>query len=420
MGEKGKIISLSAIGLDSPGLVSKITTKVFELNGNIIDVEEICRRGLFSIFLIIDFSGSDLSMEKITDALSRLGEETGLKVVLGIYQEDQIAYSGEKENHVVTVLGEDKPGIIAAVSTFFHQRHINIESCKMIARGKFFSMEMAINTSRMRVDPPMSHREAIEKMKLALKELCSTLSQSVVIQSENVFNRGKKLIVFDVESSLLQESSLEDFLKRIEGRVKTGEGEPEIKNGGEDRMQALVENARILRGIPVADLEKFSEKLQLNPGALELIGILKTMGFKIALLSSGFSFLMKRIFEEAGVDYAFSNSLKADEKGLITGELQEPVITNESKSEILDFIMSVENLKPEQVIAVGDGSTRSHFIRNVGLSIAFKPEDTSVATDGILSTDRISHILYCLGIPKAELDKHLKKKSVPSGSGKSM
>jgi len=420
MGEKGKIISLSAIGLDSPGLVSKITTKVFELNGNIIDVEETCRRGLFSIFLIIDFSGSDLSMEKITEALSRLREETGLKVVLGIYQEDQVAYSGAKENHVVTVLGEDKPGIIAAVSSFFHQHHINIENCKMIARGKFFSMEMAINTSRMRVDPPMSHREAIEKMKRALKELCSTLSQSVVIQSENVFNRGKKLIVFDVESSLLQESSLVDFLKRIEGRVKTGEGEPEIKNGGEDRMQALVENARILRGIPVADLEKFSEKLQLNPGALELIGILKTMGFKIALLSSGFSFLMKRIFEEAGVDYAFSNSLKADEKGLLTGELQEPLITSESKSEILDFIMSVEGLKPEQVIAVGDGSTRSHFIRNVGLSIAFKPEDTSVATDGILSTDQISHILYCLGIPKAELDKHLKKKSVPSGSGKSL
>jgi phosphoserine phosphatase len=414
MGEKRKIISLSAIGLDSPGLVSKITTRVFELNGNIIDVEEICRRGLFSIFLIIDFSGSDVPMQEITGTLSRMGEETGLKVVLGIYQEDQIAYTGEKENHVVTVLGEDKPGIIAAVSTFFHQRHINIESCKMIARGKFFSMEMAVNTSRMRVEPPMPHREAIEKMKLALRELCGSLNQSVVIQSENVFNRGKKLVVFDVESSLIQESSLGEFLKRIEGRVKTGNGEAEMRDRGEDRMQALVENARILQGIPLADLEKFSDKLQLNPGALELIGILKTMGFKIALLSSGFSFLMKRIFEQAGVDYAFSNSLKADEKGLLTGELQEPVITNETKSEILDFIMSVESLKPEQVIAVGDGSTRSHYIKNVGLSIAFKPEDTAVATDGILSTDRISHILYCLGIPKAELDKHLKKKSSPS------
>jgi len=418
MGEKGKIISLSAIGLDSPGLVSKITTKVFELNGNIIDVEEICRRGLFSIFLIIDFSGSDAHMQKISDALSRLGEETGLKVVLDVYQEDQIAYSGEKENHVVTVLGEDKPGIIAAVSTFLHQHHINIESCKMIARGKFFSMEMAINTSRIHVEPAMSRSDAIERMKLALRQLCGSLNQSVVIQSENVFNKGKKLVVFDVESSLIQESSLEEFLKRIEGRVKTGNGEVEIREGGEDRMQALVENARILRGIPLADLEKFSGKLQLNPGALELIGILKTMGFKIALLSSGFSFLMKRIFEQAGVDYAFSNSLKADEMGLITGDLQEPVITSETKSEILDFIMSVEGLKPEQVIAVGDGSTRSHFIRNVGLSIAFKPEDTSVATDGILSTDRISHILYCLGIPKAELEKHLKRKPSPSGPGK--
>jgi phosphoserine phosphatase len=290
----------------------------------------------------------------------------------------------------------------------------------MIARGKFFSMEMAINTSQMHVEPPMSHREAIEKMKLALRDLCSSLNQSVVIQSENVFNRGKKLIVFDVESSLIQESSLEEFLKRIEGRVKTGNGEMEVGDRGEDRMQALVENARILRGIPLADVEKFSGKLQLNPGALELIGILKTMGFKIALLSSGFSFLMKRIFEQAGVDYAFSNSLKADEMGLITGDLQEPVITSETKSEILDFIMSVEGLKPEQVIAVGDGSTRSHFIRNVGLSIAFKPEDTSVATDGILSTDRISHILYCLGIPKAELEKHLKRKPSPSGSGKNL
>jgi len=419
MAEKGKIISLSAIGLDSQGLVSKITTRVFELNGNIIDVEEICRRGLFTIFLVVDFSASSASMEKITEALTRLGEETGLKVVVAIYEADQIPYAAEKERHLVTVLGEDKPGIIAAVSTFFRRRHVNIETCRMISRGEFFSMEMTIDTSLIHADSTRSHREAVETMKRELKDLCATLNQSVVIQSENVFNRGKKLVVFDVESSLIQESSVEEFLKGIQGKVNIGGGAGEMREEGEDRIQALVENARILRGMPLAELERFSENLQLNPGALELIGILKSMGFKIALLSSGFSFLMKRIFEQAGVDYAFSNSLKADERGLLTGELQEPVITNESKSEILDFIMSVENLTPEQVIAVGDGSTRSHFIKNVGLSIAFKPGDTRVATDGILSTDRISNILYCLGIPKSELEKHLKGKapSPPSGKG---
>jgi len=156
-------------------------------------------------------------------------------------------------------------------------------------------------------------------MKRELRDLCGTLNQSAVIQSENIFNRGRKLVVFDVESSLIQESSVEEFLKGIQERVNSGEGAGEISDAGEDRMQVLVENVRIPRGMPRAQLEQFSENLQLNPGALELVGILKSMGFKIALLSSDFGFLMKRIFEQAGVDHAFSNSFKAEGRGIHTG-----------------------------------------------------------------------------------------------------
>ena len=102
-------------------------------------------------------------------------------------------------------------------------------------------------------------------------------------------------------------------------------------------------------------------------------------------------------------------ALRTDEKGMITGELDEPVITDETKGEILEFIMNIENLRPDQVIAVGDGSTRSHFIKNVGLSIAFRPGEESIGTDGFLSGNQILNILYCLGIPRSELERHLKK-----------
>jgi phosphoserine phosphatase len=411
MREKGSIISLAATGLDSPGLVAKITTKIFEMNGNIIDVEENCRRGLFSLFLIIDFSASGHSMDAITAALNTVGDETGLKVIIGIYDEGEISYLPQKENHIVTILGEDKPGIIAKVSTLFHQYNINIENCRMIARGKFFSMEMAIDTSQIRIQSGLSRDEAIDRMRGELKELCRTLNQSVVIQSEDIYQRGKKLIVFDVESTLIQDHSLRGFLEKIEGEVGPIDSQTKFKDAQEDKMQTLIENARVLKGIPISDFEKFGHTLQLNPGALELIGILKSMGFKIALLTSGFNFFTKKIFEAAGVDYAFSNTLKADEKGIITGELEEPIITSDSKKEILDFIMNVENIGPDQVIAVGDGSTRSHFIKNVGLSIAFKPDENSIKTDGVLSSDRIMNMLYCLGIPKAELDRYLKSGS---------
>ena len=409
MKEKGKILSLSATGLDSPGLVAKITTKIFEMNGNIIDVEETCRRGLFYIFLIIDFSASEHSMDAISAALNSIGDETGLKILLGIYEEEEISYVAQKENHIVTVLGEDKPGIIAKISSFFHQYNISIENCRMIARGKFFSMEMAIDISQMAVQTGLSREEAIDKMSTELKELCKTLNQSVVIQSEDIYQRGKKLIVFDVESTLIQDHSLGNFLEKIEGKVGRIDPGTGFADAREDNIEILIENARVLKGIPISDFDEFGDILELNPGALELIGILKSMGFKIALLTSGFNFFTKKIFEAAGVDYAFSNTLKADEDGVITGELQEPIITSDSKQQILEFVMDVEKIGPEQVIAVGDGSIGSHFIENVGLSIAFKPDESSIKTDGVLSSDRIMNMLYCLGIPKTELDRYLKE-----------
>ena len=407
MSEKRKIITLSAIGVDSPGLVSKITTKIFQMSGNIIDVEEICRRGLFSIFLIIDFSASKKSIDEITHALKPIENETGLKVILGIHDEDEITDLTEKEDYIVTVLGIDQPGIMANISTFFRKYNINIEDCRMIARGKFFAMEMVIDTSKMITEPPYSHNEAIEKMKDGLKDLCTGLNQSVIIQSEDIYKRVKKLIVFDVESTLIQDLSLKNFLEKIAKTVKPIGSKIESEHSNQGKIQALVKNVSALKGMPVSDLKKFCKILQLNTGTLELIQILKSMGFKVAILSSGFNFFIKRIFEAASVDYAFSNTLKADEHGIITGELEKPVITNTTKNEILGFIMKLENISSDQVVAVGDGSTLSHFRKTVGLSIAFKPDETGMKTDGILSSDRIISMLYFLGISKAELDKYL-------------
>jgi phosphoserine phosphatase len=408
MSAQTTMVSLSAVGLDVPGLVSTITTKIFEMGGNIVDVEEYARRDLFFIFLVIDFSASLRAVDDITAGLKAIEDETGLRVSVGLYDKENLTHVPEKENHIVTILGVDQPGIIARISTFFHQHNINIENCRMIARGTFFSMEMVINTTDIIRDPMRSHEEALEMMKDGLKALCAKIGQSVVIQSEDIYKRSKKLVIFDVETTLIQESSLKDFLEKVKQVLRLPKSEIEPMEAGESEEAKIVDNAKTLRGIPRQEFDSFSEILQLNPGALELIGALKSMGFKIALLSSGFNFFIKRIFEEAGVDYAFSNTLKVDERGIITGELEEPIITSSSKNEILTFIMNVEHISREQVIAVGDGSTGSHFIKNVGLSIAFKPNEESISTDGILSSDHIINILYCLGIPKRELDRYLK------------
>ncbi len=407
MSDKQKTINLSAIGLDSPGLVSKITKKVFEVGGNIIDVEENCRRGLFSIFLTIAFPSTSDSIGSITDSLKSIEDETGLKVILGEYYERGDNRPSEKENHSVTILGMDRPGLIASISGFFLKHNINIENCRMIARGEFFSMEMLIDSMGMATGRDLDRNEAIDHWKSELKDLCAGLDQSVVIQSENIFNKIKKLIVFDLESTLLEDFSLKDFLETIKGEVRSIDNTIRFLDDDNGRMEAMVGNAKMLKNIPVRDLERFSAILRLSPGSTELIRVLKSMGFKIAILSSGFDLFVKKILQEAGVDYAFSNTLQVDENDIITGELEEPVITDSTKEEILEFIMNVEKISRDQVIAIGDGSTRSHFIKNAGLSIAFKPGKKSIKTDGFLSSDQIINLLYCLGIPKTELKRYL-------------
>jgi len=407
MSDKQKTINLSAIGLDSPGLVSKITREVFEVGGNIIDVEETCRRGLFSIFLTIAFPSTSDSIDSITDSLKSIEDKTGLKVILGEYYEREVNGPSEKENHLVTILGMDRPGLIADISGFFLKHNINIENCRMIARGEFFSMEMLIDSMGMPTGQDLDRNEAINHWKSELKDLCVELDQSVVIQSENIFNKIKKLVVFDLESTLLEDFSLKNFLETIRGEVRSIDNTTRFLDDDKGRMAATVENAKMLKNIPVRDFERFSAILRLSPGSSELIRVLKSMGFKVAILSSGFDLFVKKILQEAGVDYAFSNTLQVDENDIVTGELEEPVITDGTKEEILEFIMNVEKISRDQVIAIGDGSTRSHFIKNAGLSIAFKPGEKSIKTDGFLSSDQIVNLLYCLGIPKTELKRYL-------------
>ena len=402
-----QLISISAFGPHKPGLVALITNKIFEMEGNIVDVEENCRRGLFSIFLVVDFSASKHTIAQIITLLGTIQEETGIKIILDPYNDKAFFQPSQHESHLVTIIGVDQPGIIAKVSSLFHSYRITIEKCRMIARGAFFSMEVVIDTSTMNDTPDMSHEACIRKMKSDLKKLCTEIDQSVVIQSGNIYQRNKKLVVFDVESSLVQQASLKKFIKTINGRMHADKDVSGPREIIEDQVNVLVDNAKRLRGLSADDLEKHVDILQLNPGTFELIKILKSMGFKIALLSSGFNFFIKKLFETAGVDYAFSNTLEIDKTGVFTGNLEQPIITNDTKEELLEFIIQNENIHREQVIAVGDGSKSSHFIKNVGLSIALNPENPSIMTDGVLSNDQLLNVLDCLGIPEEELNKYL-------------
>lgn len=396
-----KLIRFSAIGLDQPGLVSNITSRIFEMNGNIIKMEENNKEGLFTAFMLVDFTQSEISMNEITKSLKKIEEETALKVVISPLLQPTRDLTFIPENHVITILGGDKPGIIAKVSKLFQKYNINIEKIETIASGKFFSMEMMINTSTLNLTHDAEYRTTIKQVFDDLKQLCAELKQSVVIQTKEMFGKMKKLIIFDAETTLLEKSSIKSYFQSIAEEI------------GDDSFthENLFDKVYLLKGLPFKKLRSFRNLLVPRKGTAQLIQILRSMGYKIALLSAGLNSFIKRIIEEVDVDYAFSNSLKVDKDGRFTGEFDEPLINQNTKSQIMELILNLEKIKKENTIAVGDGSPQCEFIHEAGLSITFNAKTMDLRSNGMLESDSVLHLLYCLGLPKTEIDHYIEKSS---------
>ncbi len=398
MSSPTKLVTVTAIGRDKPGLVSELTNVIADVDANIVDVEETVLRGLFAMFMIVDISSSTIPGEELKRRLVRRGEEIGLQVSVEPYVEGR--RKPEKELALITILGKDRPGIVAKVSTLLGNYNVNIEKIRMIARGEMIAMEMLVDLSDLKLP--------LEKVRIELQNLCETLGVSSIIQRENVYQKSKKLIVFDMDSTLVDEETIDEIAK-IAGVGEQVRGiTQQAMNGEIDFVEALRKRVKLLAGLEVKYLEEIANNMHLTPGAEELIRSLKSMGYKIALISGGFTYFTDRLKEKLGLDYAFGNKLII-KNGILTGEVEEPIIDGKKKAEIINWISEIEGISKEEIVAVGDGSNDQFMLTNVGLGIAFNAKKVlKQVADGVIAQKNLLSILYALGLPDKELKRYIK------------
>jgi len=173
-------------------------------------------------------------------------------------------------------------------------------------------------------------------------------------------------------------------------------------NGAMDFKEALKERVKLLKGLPVEKLELLTNSIKLTPGAEELIAALRTMGYKIAVISGGFSFFTDYLKNRLNLDYVFANELEI-ENGIVTGTIKGEIIDAEKKGELLKQIADIEGIPVDQIVAVGDGSNDRFMLSNAGLAIGFNPKEIlKDYSDGVITSDNISGLLYFLGIPDTD------------------
>jgi phosphoserine phosphatase len=379
---------ITVLGKDKKGLISGLTGFLARSEINITDIKQSVVQGLFTMFMTVDLSMGKLSFAEMEIGLQRLGEKLDVSVEVSPLEKYKELIPIKPRNiYAVVVLGKDRPGIVSDMSAILSSIGINIENTNLTARGDLISVKFIID---LEDKTPETVRDAIKKAG-------ERVGLDVVVLTYENFKREKRLIVFDMDSTitdievidtLAKAAGVEDQVKHITEKAMCGDIE---------FTEALKDRVKLLSGMPVEVLEDIAENLTLTPGTEELLSTLKSLGYKTALISGGFTFFTDRLKEDLNFDYSFANKLEI-EGGKLTGRLKGRIIDAEGKGKIIQELAKKENISTENIVAVGDGANDQIMIKNAGLGIAFNAKDLlKKISDGTISKTNIVGLLNVLG-----------------------
>ncbi len=390
-----KMVLVTMTGPDRAGIIAAVAGCIAEAGAQIRDIEQSVAHTMVSLSVLIDLPEGMRDNKPLLKELLFRAKEMGLDLDFELV--DPASYRLHQSGcmYVLTMLGSEvNAEVLTRIGATLAASQVNIQRINKLTRGQLRCVEFVINVP-----------EGLD-VKGLTSQLLNTgvdLGIDIALQKENLYRRAKRLVVLDMDSTLIQVEVI-DELARLAG---IGEQVADIThramNGELDFQQALRERVALLKGLSSEALEQVYSRLPFTPGAKNLVRILRQLGFKTAVISGGFSFFTDRLKEELGLDYAFANDL-AIENGRVTGEVRGTIVDGQRKAELLEEIARREGIALSQVIAIGDGANDLPMIGKAGLGIAFNAKArVREQAQYRINQPSLDSILYLLGIAEWEM-----------------
>jgi phosphoserine phosphatase len=387
-------ILVTVTGPDRPGVTATLTGMLVEKGATLADIEQVVVQGQLTLCLLIDLPRNSDVLKELLFAAKQLGMSLDFKPVTPGVSDDRAGEPGV-QRYVITAIA---PALGAAhvhsVASTLAAEGANIEKISRLSEGALGSLEIHAT-----LPPPGDP----ERLKRALLSAAMTSSFDVALQREGLYRRSKRLVVMDMDSTLIRIEVI-DELARAAGVYKEVAAITERAMGGEMNYdESLRQRVALLKGLDAAVLDKLSSELPLTDGAETLVSVLKRLGYRLAIISGGFSRAADALKKRLGIDYAFSNNLEI-ENGKLTGRVVGAIVNAQRKAELLEIIAQLEGVVLDQVIAVGDGANDILMLEKAGLGIAFHAKTKlREAADTSISGAGLDAILYLLGISAREI-----------------
>lgn len=399
MERKEEQILIGITGQDRPGLTASVMEILARYNAQILDIGQSDIHSTLSLGILIrtDDHSSGQVMKELLFKATELRVNIDFKPITDDEYEEWVGGQG-KHRYILTIIGRKLTAEhIHATTQVIVEQGLNIDSILRLT-GRM-SIKHPEKNARGCIEfslrgTPHSHTEMQEK----LMRLTADMGIDFSFQKDSMWRRMRRLICFDMDSTLIQTECIDELAKHAGVGKQVAEITERAMRGEIDFKESFKERVSLLKGLDVSVMKEIAENLPITEGVERLMKVLKSYGYKIAILSGGFTYFGEYLQHLYGIDYVYANELEIDENGKLTGRYVGEIVDGHRKAELLKLIAQVEKVNLAQTIAVGDGANDLPMISEAGLGIAFhaKPRVKANAQQSI-NTIGIDGVLYFLG-----------------------
>ena len=402
---KHEIVLMSISGEDKPGVTSSLTEILSRHNATILDIGQANIHQSLSLGILFRLD-PEMQGNILKDLLFKsyeLGVNAKFTPIKREEYDDWVSRQG-KESFVITLLGQKIEAIqMSKVAEVIAEQGLNIDTIKRLTGRIPLDSD---NDSENRSCIELSVRGTPQNLNLIHEKfvnLSGELDIDISFQKDNIYRRNRRLICFDMDSTLIKTEVIDELADRAGVGEEVRAITEAAMRGEIDFNESFKKRVSLLKGLDESVMTEIAENLPIMDGADRLMHILKKCGYKIAILSGGFTFFGNYLKKRFGVDYLYANELEIKD-GKLTGKHLGDIVDGNRKAELLKFLAQVEKIELDQVIAVGDGANDLPMLNIAGLGIAFhaKPKVKENARQSISSIG-LDGVLYFLGFR----DKHI-------------
>ena len=398
-------ILIRITGQDRPGLTAAAMEILARYNARILDIGQADIHSTLSLGILIriDELHSGQVMKELLFKAEELNVNIGFAPISDDEYESWVDHQG-KNRYILTVIGRSLSAKqIAAATKIIAEQGLNIDFIRRM-------------TGRMSIKHPERNVRACiefslrgtpkdrELMQSKLMHLASEQEIDFSFQRDDMYRRMRRLICFDMDSTLIQTECIDELAMRAGVGDKVKAITERAMRGEIDFKESFTQRVSLLKGLDISVMKDIAEHLPITEGADRLMSVLKRCGYKIAILSGGFTYFGEQLRRRYGIDYVYANELEIDENGKLTGHYVGDIVDGKRKAELLKLIAQVEQVNLAQTIAVGDGANDLPMIAEAGLGIAFhaKPRVKATAQQSINNIG-LDGVLYFLGFKDSYL-----------------